>query len=73
MVQHDFTDGSYTKRTRAYTHRELIREWLWEPKWSSLEYILVLGGEVDAETLVHAVSKGDSSYKYLLIICIFIL
>ena len=24
---------------------ELIREWLWEPKGSSLEYIEVLGGE----------------------------
>ena len=28
-----------TKATRAHTHRELIREWLWEPKGSSLEYI----------------------------------
>jgi len=28
-----------TKGTRAHTHRELIREWLWEPKGSSLEYI----------------------------------
>jgi len=28
-----------TKGTRAHTHRELIREWLWEPKESSLEYI----------------------------------
>ena len=27
-----------TKGTRAHTHRELIREWLWEPKGSSLEY-----------------------------------
>jgi len=34
-----FTDGSYTKGTRAHTHRELIREWLGEPKGSSLEYI----------------------------------
>jgi len=34
-----FTDGSYTKGTRAHTHREVIREWLWEPKGSSLEYI----------------------------------
>jgi len=33
-----FTDGSYTKGTRAHTHRELTREWLWEPKGSSLEY-----------------------------------
>jgi len=24
-----------TKGTRAHTHRELIREWLWEPKGSS--------------------------------------
>jgi len=23
-----FTDGSYTKGTRAHTHRELIREWI---------------------------------------------
>ena len=29
----------YTKGTRAHTHRELIRKWLWEPKGSSLEYI----------------------------------
>jgi len=28
-----------TKGTRAHTHRELIREWLWEPKGSSLESI----------------------------------
>jgi len=34
-----FTDGSYTKGTRAHTHRELIREWFWEPKGRSLEYI----------------------------------
>jgi len=34
-----FTDGLYTKGARAHTHRELIREWLWEPKGSSLEYI----------------------------------
>jgi len=34
-----FTDGLCTKGTRAHTHRELIREWLSEPKGSSLEYI----------------------------------
>jgi len=34
-----YTDGLYTKRTRAHTHRELIREWLLEPKGSSLKYI----------------------------------
>jgi len=28
-----------TKGTRAHTHRELIRKWLWEPKGSSLEYL----------------------------------
>ena len=28
-----------TKGTRAHTHSELIRKWLWEPKGSSLEYI----------------------------------
>jgi len=27
-----------TKGTRAHTHRELIRKWLWEPKRSSLEH-----------------------------------
>ena len=27
-----------TKGTRAHTHRELIREWLWEPKGSSLDF-----------------------------------
>jgi len=27
-----------TKGTRAHTHRELIRKWLWEPKGSSLEH-----------------------------------
>jgi len=31
-----FIDRSYTKGARAHTHRELIREWLWEPKGSSL-------------------------------------
>jgi len=34
-----FTEGAYTKSKRAHTHRELIRELLWEPKGSSLEYI----------------------------------
>jgi len=29
-----FTDGLYTKETRAHTHRELIREWPWEPTGS---------------------------------------
>ena len=28
-----------TKGTRAHMHKELIREWFWEPKGSSLEYI----------------------------------
>ena len=28
-----------TKGTRAHTHRELIRKWLWEPKGSSPDYI----------------------------------
>ena len=40
-VQHTgkgVTDSLYTKGTRAHTHRELIREWLWKPKESSLEY-----------------------------------
>jgi len=32
-------DGLYTKGTRAHTHRELVREWLWEPKGSFLECI----------------------------------
>jgi len=35
----DFSKGAYTKGTRAHTHRELIREWPWEPKGSSREYI----------------------------------
>ena len=39
-----FTDGSYIKGTRAHTRRELIREWLCEPKGSSPEYIYVRGG-----------------------------
>jgi len=30
------TDGVYTKISRAHTHMELIREWLWESKWSFL-------------------------------------
>jgi len=34
-----YTDVFYTKGTRAHTHRELIREWLWARKGSSLEYI----------------------------------
>jgi len=33
------TDGLYTKGTFANTHRELIREWLWEPNGGSLNYI----------------------------------
>ena len=32
-----FTDGVDAKGTRAHTHRELIREWLWKPEGSSLE------------------------------------
>ena len=40
-----FTDGLYnTEGTRAHTHRELVREWLWGPTGSSLEYIWVFGG-----------------------------
>jgi len=34
-----FTDSLNAKETRAHTHRELIREWLWGAKGSSLEYI----------------------------------
>jgi len=34
-----YTDALYTKGTRAHTHRELIREWLWKLKGRSLEYI----------------------------------
>ena len=34
-----FIDGPYTKGTRAHAHRELIREWLWEPTGRSLKYI----------------------------------
>ena len=39
-----------TKGSRAHTHKEL-REWLWEPKGSSLEYIKVLGGHLAIYTL----------------------
>ena len=46
-----FADGLYIKSTRAHTHRELIREWLCEPKGNSLRYISVFGGGVDAATL----------------------
>ena len=35
---HTHTDGSYTKGARAHAHRELIRVWLCEPIWSSLEF-----------------------------------
>jgi len=47
-----------TKGTRAHTHRELIRKWLWEPKGSSLVYIQMLGGRVDAATLVATLSAS---------------
>jgi len=40
-----FIDGSYTKGKRAHTHRELIRELLWEPTGSSLNISRCLGGE----------------------------
>ena len=46
------------KGPRAHTHRELIRGWLWETKGSSLEYIQMLGGGVDAATLVAAFGAG---------------
>jgi len=39
-----FTHGLYTEEIHVHTHRELIREWLWEPKGSCLEYIQVLWG-----------------------------
>ena len=39
VVRDIHTYGLYTKGTRARTHRELIREWLREPKESSLEHI----------------------------------
>jgi len=32
-----YTDGEITERTRAHTHRELIREWLQEPEGTSLD------------------------------------
>jgi len=38
-IHNVYTDGLYTKGTRAHTHRVLIREWLGEPKGRSLEYI----------------------------------
>jgi len=38
-VTHSAQTVCNTKGTRAHTHRELIRKWLWEPKGSSLEYI----------------------------------
>ena len=34
-----YTDDLYTKGTRAHTHRELIREWLWETTDNSRGYI----------------------------------
>ena len=34
-----FTDGVYSKGTRAHTHRELSREWLWGAEGRSLEYV----------------------------------
>jgi len=34
-----FTDGLYITSTRARTHRELVREWLWESERSALGYI----------------------------------
>ena len=46
-----FTDGLYTKRTRAHAPRELIREWLWEPKGSSFESIRCSVRGVDAATV----------------------
>jgi len=39
QVTHTTIDGSYTKETRAHTHRKLIRIWLREPKGGSLESI----------------------------------
>ena len=30
-VRDTYIDGYNTKGARAHTHRELIREWLWEP------------------------------------------
>ena len=39
FVQPIIMDGLYTKGTRAHTQKELIREWLWEPKGSSPGYI----------------------------------
>jgi len=39
-----FTDGLYTKGTRAHTHRKLIRKWLWEPKGSNTSRCLGCGG-----------------------------
>ena len=47
-----------TKGIQAHTHRELIRKWLCKPKGSSLEYILMPGGGVDAATLVAVLGAG---------------
>jgi len=48
IISLQFTDDLYTKGTRAHMPRELIREWLWEPKGSSFEYIWVLRGELNS-------------------------
>ena len=46
-----FTNGLYTKGTRAHTQRELIREWLIEPT----------GGSLDDIYLGRFIYKGDTS------------
>ena len=58
-----------TKGTRAHTHRELIRKWLWEPKGSSLEYTQYI--PVDARELCGSFSDSslcESLYIYTLYI-----
>ena len=55
---HAYTDGVYTKGTRAHTHREPIREWLWEPKGAPWNISRCLGGGVDAATLVAALAPA---------------
>ena len=65
-IQHIYTVYN-TKGTRAHTHRELIQEWLWELKGTSLGYIEELGRGVDAATLWPRTYTHISVHAYMYI------
>jgi len=63
-----YTDGLYAKGTRAHTHRERIREWLWELRGTPLNISRCLGGSRRRE-LMAALRAGPPPRASLWPLC----